>query len=610
MYSFIVTAYFFASHALADKSAASGWPPSTKSCDVLIAGGSTAALAAAITAAEAQPHLFICLTEPTDWLGGQMTSSGVSAFDFGTYNRIPANQPASFQDMMLFLEKNEPRDPACWVSIRCFDPSALVKGWIRERVQRLKNLLVMYRTMVSMTTTSSSSQQTNVKSLRTLHLIQRMAKEDVDEWDTLLSDSLQDWYSPIESSRFYKRWLNISAAVFVDATEWGDVLMTAGLDVGQGAERPTELSRPGGEIGSNDDQCGQAATLTFYMELLNKSPSVPDPAPPGSTADGAPFSTSGCCCPTSGTATTDMHTHGVHQNLTLSSMGGKCDYRTIWSYRRAVAGPSKRPALSTATSQLSSKYFDVNVGDISQQNWGNPSGNDLDNGYLFLPLSEAREQLQSGHWCGGINMTVLKMLEDRSYGWFHFYSAAFPKDMQPRLVLNKTATGTTTGLSKMPYVRDSRRSVGLQGYRLTHRNQTAPHATAKIAARPFDAVALGNYPADDHSVDTCHMPAYMSSAATVPYYVPFRALTHRDADNLLVAGKTSAATFYANSALRLHPSEWSTGVAAGAAAVLSVVKGQQSGRTHITTAEILSRWIPDLQETLKSLGAPVEWSDV
>ena len=106
------------------------------------------------------------------------------------------------------------------------------------------------------------------------------------------------------------------------------------------------------------------------------------------------------------------------------------------------------------------------------------------------------------------------------------------------------------------------------------------------------------------------MPAYMSSAATVPYYVPFRALTHRDADNLLVAGKTSAATFYANSALLLHPSEWSTGVAAGAAAVLSVVKGQQSGRTHITTAEILSRWIPDLQETLKSLGAPVEWSDV
>ncbi len=25
----------------------------------------------------------ICLTEPTDWLGGQLTSSGVSAIDFG-----------------------------------------------------------------------------------------------------------------------------------------------------------------------------------------------------------------------------------------------------------------------------------------------------------------------------------------------------------------------------------------------------------------------------------------------------------------------------------------------------------------------------------------------
>lgn len=43
-------------------------------CDVVVAGGSTASLAAAITAAEADPTLAVCFTEITDWPGGQMTA--------------------------------------------------------------------------------------------------------------------------------------------------------------------------------------------------------------------------------------------------------------------------------------------------------------------------------------------------------------------------------------------------------------------------------------------------------------------------------------------------------------------------------------------------------
>ena len=64
-------------------------------CDIVIAGGSTASLAAAITAAEAAPELSVCFTELTDWPGGQMTAGGVPAIDFGGYNRYPENQPIS-----------------------------------------------------------------------------------------------------------------------------------------------------------------------------------------------------------------------------------------------------------------------------------------------------------------------------------------------------------------------------------------------------------------------------------------------------------------------------------------------------------------------------------
>ena len=37
-------------------------------CDIAIAGGSTASLAAAITAAEAAPELQVCFLEITDWV--------------------------------------------------------------------------------------------------------------------------------------------------------------------------------------------------------------------------------------------------------------------------------------------------------------------------------------------------------------------------------------------------------------------------------------------------------------------------------------------------------------------------------------------------------------
>ena len=53
------------------------------------------------------------------------------------------------------------------------------------------------------------------------------------EWNARFSSDVADWYSPLPSSRFDKVMWNVSAPVFVEATEFVDVLLTAGLDVGQ-----------------------------------------------------------------------------------------------------------------------------------------------------------------------------------------------------------------------------------------------------------------------------------------------------------------------------------------------------------------------------------------
>ncbi len=49
-------------------------------CDVIVAGGSTAALSTALTSAREGSKT--CLVEPTDWPGGQLTAGGVPAVDF------------------------------------------------------------------------------------------------------------------------------------------------------------------------------------------------------------------------------------------------------------------------------------------------------------------------------------------------------------------------------------------------------------------------------------------------------------------------------------------------------------------------------------------------
>eukprot|EP00750_Incisomonas_marina_P001552 INCI1132.3.p1 GENE.INCI1132.3~~INCI1132.3.p1 ORF type:complete len:495 (+),score=74.00 INCI1132.3:469-1953(+) len=460
------------------------WPTVPSHCDILVAGGSTAALAAAITAAEANAEAVVCLTEPTDWPGGQMTSSGVSAIDFGSLNRRPENQPKSFRDLVSFLHDHQ-QNPGCWVSTECYDPQSMVNGWVMPRILAAENLVFLDRTVVR-----GAERHAN-GSISGLNLVQRRAVAGVDEWELPLSQSLGDWYSPIDSERFEKRFLNISAQVVVEATEFGDVLLTADLAAGQGVERPMEMSAPG-----SDSTCGQAATLTFYMELLDHDPAEPDPAPPGSTAGGTPFSTQGCCCPQEPIDSHIVETHGSTSGVT--SKAGSCDYRTIWSYRRAS---SRKPTEPT--------FFEVLPGDVSQQNWGNPSGNDLDNAYLFQPLETARATVSAGQWAGGINLTALEMLEQRAYGWFWAYRSAFPNATdRSRLVLNRNFSGTSHGLSKMPYLRDTRRAVGIDGFRAQQASQTPASGGGTGAGEYFnDTVAFGNYPSDDHNVDTCSAPS-------------------------------------------------------------------------------------------------------
>ena len=170
-----------------------------------------------------------------------------------------------------------------------------------------------------------------------------------------------------------------------DSTTKAGVLLTARLPATQGTELPFSVPLENSTQNGND-QCGQATNHVFFMELLARKPSTPDPAPPGSDC-GYPFGEKGsdCCCPS------DLN-HGSTD----------CTFEGVWSYRRAAG-------IATMTT--------AKVGDISQQNWG--SGNDLNIDYWAVPMTAAKASVDSNAWSGGTNLTMMPMLEQPAWGWVH-----------------------------------------------------------------------------------------------------------------------------------------------------------------------------------------------
>ena len=496
--------------------------------DVIVAGGSTAALAAAFAAAEEGAQTV--LIEPTDWIGGQLTASGVPAVDEAWHKikdsetgellldvsriaRDPRNMTPAFRDMLAAIG-NPGRG---WVSRYCFPPRRLLDEHLLPWELRLAGKLTVYR----QTVVKRVDVDTAASRIQAIEAIQRFPRPQLEAggYDVLPSQDLPDWYDADDSPRFTKRRLRFTGtegAVFIEATEWGELLALSGGRYLQGVDNQE------GALDGND-QCGQATVFGFVQRLHDRP--VEDAAP---------------------TPQVDR--------LGWGKYAGRADaWDRVWTYRRLL-GHDHGPAL----------------GDLSLQNWGfaiarSDGGNDYPSGYLFL--SKAETAATRDDWRGGVNLEVMAAAERRAYGWHHWFKGQAPPPWQPaHIALVPDVLGTGHGLAKLPYIRDTRRSIGLDGFLLTLPDLVGqPGSTT---ARQFkDTIAIGTYPVDVHHLDCCQYPLHvMQHQDTRPFCIPFRALTHEQFGNLLVAGKTMAQSFMANSATRLHPIEWSTGTAAGVSA--------------------------------------------
>jgi hypothetical protein len=521
----IVCTVFYAGRAsgdtsLADKPRILRWTDASNvermDCDVIVVGGSTAALAAALTAAR-EGHS-TCLTEPTEWPGGQLTAGGVPAVDYAWHKRLSwdvgaiGKNPRNLPEELLNWMQAVASPGSCWVSQHCFEPRKLLRLKIEPAVS-------LRTTVVKELVLRTSPQGERILGLLAIERQPREGREE-EIRGLRLSQVIRDWYSPLDSPLFRKKLLYLTSShsdgpIVIDASEFGEVLALSDAAYTQGVEQDE------GDPSSTREECGQAFTYGFVLELR------PGPEPamiPDLPVDHPLFY--------------DLHDF---------------TWERVWTYRRLHG--KGHPA----------------VGDLSLQNW-NP-GNDWPFSPMLLPRAATAETRID--WEGGVDIQTLDAAERHAYGWARWYLAHAPAPFAGRIRLNRSTLGTGHGLSRFPYVRDTRRSIGLDGFRLTLGDLSGPE-TARTGQRFMDRIAIGTYNADIHGMEGCDYPPYDS--LTLPFYIPLRALTNATVVNLLLAGKTMAQTFLANAATRLHPIEFASGIGAGAAA--SVMVRQELAQTR------------------------------
>jgi uncharacterized lipoprotein YddW (UPF0748 family) len=533
-------------------------------CNVVVVGGSLGGVSSALHSA--REGIVTCLLEPTDWLGGQSTLTVPAAdyawhktsynYDVGTIAKNPLNQGAEWYSWMLPLYNTV----TCWVSFYCYTPATTLLLNLQNAVANETLLSVYYQTVPKSVTMNVDGTKIN-----TISAIQRTALDTTSTYPgymSRLSQVIADWYSPTNSVAYSKQSLTFAATnmIVIDATETGELLgLMSSINpsmytYAQGVE--TTENNPS----TNNDQCGQSMTYPFSMWLPSTNPNVP------------------------------LNTLTV-PHPTYYSMGTN-SWQDIWRYRRIV-GTTGTTATAPAT------------GEITVQNW--QTGND--DPYVYHLLSKAATQGQGGNWQGGVNVAALDDAERHAIGWFYNYRTLKTFTHSTWLDYDRPIFKTGHGLSKVPYTRDSRRSIGLNGFTLQSSDLVGATQSSLTGTVFSDRIGIGAYAFDIHQLNTCTYPSYMTSMPStnsIPYFIPFRSLTHQNVSNFLVGSKNLAQSFLASAATRVHIVEWNVGVGCGVSAAYMFKNGLSSINAYnqISLIQQRIRVYTPLEWTINGVSVP------
>jgi hypothetical protein len=486
--------------------------------DILIVGAGLGGIAAALAAARLGRR--VILTEETDWIGGQLTSQGVPPDEHPwieatgctpSYRRLR-------EGIRAYYRRNYPLLPTAAADPHLNPGQGMVSGLCHEprvALAVLEEMLAPYR----------AGRQVEV-------LLRHLAVSAETDVDRVRSVTLED----VQSGE----WTTIQAAYVLDASELGELLELAKVEHVIGAESQDDTGEPHALAGPAAPLDQQAISWCFAMDYL--------PGEDHTIAKPAEYefwrNYQAGFWPARHLGWTDVNPE-THAPRYRPIFFGPTDQRQgsdFWHYRRIFYRGHYAEGLYAS--------------DITLVNWPQ-----ID--YWLGPLvgvhAEERER----------NLRRARQLSLSMLYWMQTTAPTREGGYGYRgLRLRGDVLGTSDGLAKHVYVRESRRIQAeftvLEQHVGVEARQALVDAGGEAGAEEFpDSVGIGSYRIDLHPSTGGRSYIDISSW---PFQIPLGALIPVRVENLLPACKNVGTTHITNGCYRLHPVEWNIGEAAGALA--------------------------------------------
>jgi hypothetical protein len=219
---------------------------STLDCEILIVGGGTGGVAAALGATRTGSK--VCITEETDWLGGQFTQQGLNASDEHRFIDTTGSTKSFAQLRKLMRDhyggKSNPG--GCWVSHLCAEPKVAL-GAIGK-----------------LTRTAITNNQ--------LRVFYKVKPVEAHKDGTRLTGAT---FARVADNKTFR----INAKQMIDATELGDLIKLSGAGYRAGQEPRSDTN----EADAPTTACVDCVQSYTYQVILEKRPTgethlIPKPA--------------------------------------------------------------------------------------------------------------------------------------------------------------------------------------------------------------------------------------------------------------------------------------------------------------------------------------------
>jgi hypothetical protein len=538
------------------QSRAAAAPGRELAADLIILGGGTGGCAAALAACRA--GLRVILTEATDWIGGQLTAQAVPPDEHPWIESFGCTRSyREFRDgVRAFYRERYPLTPEARAQ-RHLNPG---NGWVSRLCHEPRVALAVLDQMLA----------PHLSGGRLTILLEHVPVAAETAGDRVRAVQVEDRRSGTRRT--------LTAPLFVDATELGDLLPLTGTEYVIGAEAQRETGEPHAPA-EPDPGNQQAFTCCFAVDYLEgEDHTIERPAEYDFWRNYVPQLTPPWPGPLLSWKTTHpvtLQPREVAFDPTLKVAG----LNNLWTYRRIAAAAQFAPGTYRS--------------DISLVNWPQ-------NDYWLGPLVDVPAEEASRHLARAkqLSLALLYWMQteaprpDGGTGW-------------KGLRLRADVVGTTDGLAKAPYLREARRiraefTVLEQHVGTEARMAATGQAREEVVAEPFpDSVGVGAYRIDLHP--TTGGKNYLD-LSSLPFQIPLGALIPRRVENLLAAAKNIGTTHITNGAYRLHPVEWNIGEAAGALAAFC-----RARKTVPRQVRNTPKLLAEFQQSLRQQGVELEW---